>query len=160
MGFAKKKLKNYHPRTKDYGSPPKILRSGTNKMSRKKRRRTWTNRDYHEYLDGPEWARVREAFFARNPRKCRKCGSQRDLHVHHRTYPHVFHELKHLADLTCLCGRCHRAEHQAGRVVNYDVDWRVKKAQRMTRILSAEELAERRRGVARYELLDEGGRTG
>lgn len=38
--------------------------------------------------------------------RCEKCGNQNNLHVHHVSYKHLYHEP--LADLQVICGYCHR----------------------------------------------------
>lgn len=66
--------------------------------------------NYHEYLQSPEWARLRDAVLARD-KTCVLCGYGIDLQVHHRTYERVGCEL--LEDLVALCLQCHRLFHAA-----------------------------------------------
>lgn len=37
---------------------------------------------------------------------CEKCGSQRNLQIHHISYKHLYHEP--LDELQIVCGYCHR----------------------------------------------------
>lgn len=42
--------------------------------------------EYAEYLNHPLWIAKREEVFRRYGRRCAKCGSEKFLHVHHKTY--------------------------------------------------------------------------
>jgi hypothetical protein len=65
--------------------------------------------DYQEYLNTPEWRAKREWALERAGRRCQVCNSAGQLHVHHRTYENLGHELP--ADLTVLCEGCHGLYH-------------------------------------------------
>ena len=41
--------------------------------------------------------------------KCERCGSKKDLQVHHKTYKRKGHELP--GDVELLCKTCHEKEH-------------------------------------------------
>lgn len=64
--------------------------------------------DYHQYLQSFEWRKKSETAKIKSGRRCQVCNcSERELvlHVHHRTYENLGHELPE--DLTVLCSRCH-----------------------------------------------------
>jgi hypothetical protein len=69
------------------------------------------NREYKDYLDSPEWKYIRRIVLRRDNKKCTKCGSDKNLRVHHTNYKHIFHEINYLIDLVTLCDNCHGAEH-------------------------------------------------
>lgn len=64
---------------------------------------------YKEYLESPEWAEIKNDLFQIRGRKCERCGSDRFLQIHHKTYIRIFNEEP--SDLEILCGGCHRKEH-------------------------------------------------
>ena len=43
-----------------------------------------TGMSYEQYLESPQWRRLREQALQRDGRSCRLCGSAADLEVHHR----------------------------------------------------------------------------
>lgn len=64
---------------------------------------------YNEYLRTKEWREKRMRVLLRDGYRCTKCGSSEQLNVHHLTYERRGAE--RYADLTTLCRRCHRKEH-------------------------------------------------
>ena len=64
---------------------------------------------YNDYLRTPEWQRTRRAKLEQVGNRCRRCGADRKLHVHHLTYDHVGHEW--LDELVVLCSWCHSDTH-------------------------------------------------
>lgn len=66
-------------------------------------------RDYHEYLRSDAWKKKRKKALKRDRGRCTRCGSTRNLQVHHLTYDRIFKE--RLSDLTTLCAKCHMREH-------------------------------------------------
>jgi hypothetical protein len=60
---------------------------------------------YGLYLD--TWqrrGRIRNLAFRKYGQACQVCkGTTHQLHVHHRTHEHLYHEDKHLGDLAVLC---------------------------------------------------------
>jgi len=66
---------------------------------------------YAQYLTTDYWKAVEREVKSRAGFRCQVCNSQHDLQAHHRTYEHRGKELEHLADLTCLCRRCHAVFH-------------------------------------------------
>lgn len=73
-----------------------------------------TKSEYDKYRDSKEWKHIRNLVLDRDGHKCRTCGAketERELHVHHSTYEHIYDELNHLDDLITLCSVCHRGLH-------------------------------------------------
>jgi len=64
---------------------------------------------YGEYLRTPEWQQARRAKLNQVGNQCRRCGGERNLHVHHLTYDHLGHEW--LDELAVLCRMCHQQTH-------------------------------------------------
>lgn len=65
---------------------------------------------YHEYLQSPEWDERRKAKLKEAGYSCQLCNSKgKKVHVHHRSYDRVFHELPE--DLIALCDTCHQKFH-------------------------------------------------
>lgn len=64
---------------------------------------------YQEYLKTEEWRRRADDARKRAGHRCQLCNSKGLLHVHHRTYEHIFDELPE--DLICLCASCHAKHH-------------------------------------------------
>ncbi len=73
-------------------------------MTRPTRRAT-----YAEYLNSPQWKRMRKQALTRDGFKCRGCGDPAQ-HVHHDRYPNVYGQEK-LSWLYSLCADCHTAIH-------------------------------------------------
>lgn len=66
--------------------------------------------NYSEYLQSPEWLRLRTLKIASVGSKCETCGSTDRLHVHHLKY--VRRELTMLRHLLVVCENCHRSIHR------------------------------------------------
>ena len=64
---------------------------------------------YDEYLESPQWARIRDAVLIRDHHMCQGCGSQKATQIHHLTYEHVRHEF--LFELVSVCSSCHERLH-------------------------------------------------
>ena len=65
---------------------------------------------YQAYLNSPGWRWTRNEALKRARWTCRRCGSRRDLQVHHRSYQRLGAELP--SDLEVVCFRCHNQHHQ------------------------------------------------
>lgn len=66
--------------------------------------------EYNDYIKSDEWKlKTKEAFklFGRN---CKRCNSEKNLHVHHMTYNHFKSEP--MSDLCILCKPCHKLYHK------------------------------------------------
>lgn len=68
---------------------------------------------YPIFLQSKYWALVRKEVLKRDGYKCIICQSDKELNIHHDSYKHHPHELKHLQDLMTLCRVCHREHHYA-----------------------------------------------
>ena len=64
--------------------------------------------DYHDYLQTPEWAVLRERVRQRD-KICQGCLAAPIENVHHRTYDHVKQEFAF--ELIGLCRKCHARWH-------------------------------------------------
>ena len=60
-----------------------------------------SNQRYLEYLDSPEWWRLRKLALQRAGYQCERCAARTMLNVHHRTYQRLGAE--YLNDLEVLC---------------------------------------------------------
>lgn len=68
---------------------------------------------YLAYLQSAEWQAKREQAFKSKGRKCKACGCEDNLHVHHISYKNLGCE--RLKELVVLCEACHRLVHQIGK---------------------------------------------
>ena len=66
-------------------------------------------KEHGEYIRSRKWKNKRNAVLQRDKYKCKKCGSKKNLQVHHLTYEHFKHEP--LEDLVTLCRNCHSKIH-------------------------------------------------
>jgi 5-methylcytosine-specific restriction endonuclease McrA len=64
--------------------------------------------EYHAYLRSPEWEAKKLKMFQLRGRHCERCGSRKDIEVHHKTYKRLGRE--RYEDLEVLCGYCHGLE--------------------------------------------------
>ena len=64
---------------------------------------------YPEYLNTPYWQALAQQVKARDNWRCRTCGDNNRLEIHHITYEHLGYEP--LTDLLTLCAPCHRLRH-------------------------------------------------
>jgi len=64
---------------------------------------------YRDYLDSPEWERIRQAKLEVQP-WCELCGATTALQVHHSVYPER-RGGESLPMLTVLCDSCHAVFH-------------------------------------------------
>ena len=75
-----------------------------------------TKEHYPEYLLTEHWKNKRLSKLKQAQHICERCGSDRSLQVHHKTYKldsgksNLFHE--RLKDLEVLCQNCHQREHE------------------------------------------------
>jgi 5-methylcytosine-specific restriction endonuclease McrA len=56
-----------------------------------------------------DWERLRDEIIARDDGKCVRCGSTKDLQVHHKDWNHTNNDP---SNLETICGECHRREHR------------------------------------------------
>ena len=64
---------------------------------------------YKDYLNDKSWNARRSKSLKRGNYLCSRCGSTRDLNVHHLTYARIGQEEQD--DLIVLCRRCHSIVH-------------------------------------------------
>lgn len=69
-----------------------------------------TKQEYKEYLKDPRWKAKRLLVLKRDGKKCKKCGANVKLHVHHIKYTGMPWEAP-FEDLITLCKICHIKEH-------------------------------------------------
>lgn len=67
--------------------------------------------DYENYIKSPAWNLKKEETYKLFGKQCKKCKSDKQLHVHHMTYDRLFDEdVK--KDLVVLCKTCHFEYHK------------------------------------------------
>lgn len=75
----------------------------------------WPGMGYAPYLQTDRWQQIRKRAFEWYGRKCQVCHKHKwenvTLHIHHRSYEHLYNEVWHLEDLAVLCSDCHRKHH-------------------------------------------------
>jgi len=98
-------------------------------MSKRNRRRNRHRRNkaknlpdwYHKYLDyinsDPNWKKFRESILTLRGHKCERCGSSKQLQVHHKNYKNLYKETAQ--DVELLCKVCHKAEHREAGTGNF-----------------------------------------
>ncbi len=85
-----------------------------------KRFKKWIETHYPQYLryiKSNKWASIKKRVLARDHQKCVKCGTNKDLEVHHLTYEHLYKEENYLYELITLCKKCHEKETNKGKQV-------------------------------------------
>lgn len=69
----------------------------------------YRRRPYAERRKTTEWSILKKRIHCRDKYRCRLCGDDEQLHVHHRTYTNYGEE--RLDDLITLCNSCHGRFH-------------------------------------------------
>lgn len=64
-----------------------------------------------DYIKTKEWRKKRLETFLLKWKKCMKCWSEKQIHVHHATYERIWDE-NVSTDLFPLCKRCHEFFHR------------------------------------------------
>ena len=64
---------------------------------------------YQDYLASDFWKEKRDWILSCFENECQKCGSRKDLQVHHKNYNSVGNEK--MRDLIVLCRKCHKEVH-------------------------------------------------
>ena len=68
-------------------------------------------KSYDEYLESPHWKTVRTKRIERDGFRCVRCGTAKNLQVHHLSYDNFGQEdIEH--DLVTLCRKCHEDVHR------------------------------------------------
>lgn len=75
--------------------------------------------NYRRTLNTEYWREVCRLVRVRDGHRCRRCGKNYGLEIHHTTYyvngqSIVGHELEHMDRLITLCEDCHQQEHSNG----------------------------------------------
>lgn len=89
---------------------------------------------YDDYMKSRRWRQLRDRRLKLDDYKCVRCGSAKNLRVHHLHYPAVYGWEDVENDLVTLCDACHEAIHaseEAARTKRYearrwtgrDVEW-------------------------------------
>jgi 5-methylcytosine-specific restriction endonuclease McrA len=67
---------------------------------------------YSEMLKRPEWYEKRKQVLKRDYFYCKKCGSNKNLEVHHKEYKGDIYPFDYkIDDLITLCNNCHKKQH-------------------------------------------------
>lgn len=66
---------------------------------------------YANFLRTLYWSVVRDYVIARDLGKCKSCGSDRNLEVHHTSYAYQGEEFRSMDCLVLLCSGCHATGH-------------------------------------------------
>lgn len=85
---------------------PKTHKQNLDEMANKLKGKT-----YSEFLRSEYWKIIRKKILKRDGNKCRICGFEKNLQIHHDSYKHHFREHRHLKDLMVMCGKCHTEHH-------------------------------------------------
>jgi 5-methylcytosine-specific restriction endonuclease McrA len=64
---------------------------------------------YLDYLASPAWQEMRRLRLEFDGYRCRDCGSQHRLEIHHLTYVHLGYE--DIAEIITVCRSCHERRH-------------------------------------------------
>lgn len=85
-----------------------------NKTCRRKKKRrlpkSIRGMNYREYINSPHWKKKRAEFIESVGGRCERCGSTKQLQVHHKHYRTLKRESKE--DVEVLCKECHELEHE------------------------------------------------
>ena len=79
--------------------------------------------EYDNLLGRPEWKRKRAQIIKRDDNKCRNCGCEEHLHVHHRQY-RIYKSIGEFVQpwnypsetLLTLCTDCHAKGHEIYKI--------------------------------------------
>jgi hypothetical protein len=69
---------------------------------------------YQEFIKSELWTAQKAVWYSRHKKRCARCRSTRNVHLHHKKYPKSGRYLS-LADndFVAFCGRCHAGYHAA-----------------------------------------------
>jgi len=98
-------VKKPHKKAKKIVKPGKVIKQPKNvdRLSKE---------EYHKALKHPKWQKKRLKVFQRDNWRCTRCKDpETELHVHHLQYTKRYPWNEPMANLTTLCGNCHRKVH-------------------------------------------------
>lgn len=71
---------------------------------------------YKDYLQTPLWKIIAYKVKIRDGFRCRRCGSNVKVDVHHTSYEHLGIDFKAMHRLETLCRKCHENKHEKNNV--------------------------------------------
>lgn len=81
---------------------------------------------YNSQLLSPMWRMKREDILRRDQHRCKVCGGQERLQVHHKCYLYLLQQQRHVhvwnypdRMLVTLCQTCHEQVHQSYKIPTY-----------------------------------------
>jgi hypothetical protein len=86
-------------------------------ITEKKYSDTWRVRDevlsnYYDYLESDEWKEIKiKLRKLKEYKKCKVCGSNWNIQLHHKTYKYLLTEQK-CRGIVPVCGKCHKMIHE------------------------------------------------
>jgi 5-methylcytosine-specific restriction endonuclease McrA len=83
---------------------------------------------YESLLKTPQWIGKRRQILARDRNKCRSCGKEKELEVHHRQY-HFIQQIGQMQlpwkyenrHLITLCHGCHSLGHNKYKIPTFNI---------------------------------------
>lgn len=82
------------------------------------------DKKYTKYLQSKEWKKISLECKTLAENKCSRCGSNKKLEAHHKTYDRIYNESQD--DLECLCHDCHMKHHKENDIKIQSFDRRIK----------------------------------
>lgn len=70
------------------------------------------SQEYRDHLNSDYFREVAQRIKYRDGCKCRLCGSEQNLEIHHFNGKGRFREAEHPETLMCLCRKCHATIHR------------------------------------------------
>ncbi len=74
------------------------------------------NIPYKDFLNTPYWKLISWYVKAYSNFKCKLCGDNQNLNVHHPAYNCHGYEMQNYKDLICLCESCHSRHHNRNNI--------------------------------------------
>lgn len=76
--------------------------------------------EYIKFMASDKWATRKRVYYSGHEKKCKACGSDENIHLHHKTYERMGSELDE--DLVPLCQTCHTKVHDLHRGSKHDLE--------------------------------------
>lgn len=83
------------------------------KKGKKKAKSSHRKSIYNAYMNSPEWKQKRSEVLAHYGAQCMECGTEQNLHVHHKRYAKNLGD-EDVRDFEVLCAGCHALRHAGG----------------------------------------------